>query len=279
MGPQQLEARRAFFAHLVTANAGVSDRRVPDAFAATPSERSVGPGPWRVYTPLGYIDTPSADPSFLYQNITIALESEGSINNGQPTLHAFCLAALKLQQGDTIVHIGAGTGHYTALLANLTGPTGVIEAFEIEPRLAERAAANLADLENVKVHSRSGSGAPLPSCDAIFVNAGATGPLDSWLDALRPGGRLIFPMTPAEGAGAMLLITRRSDTLFEARFLCRALFIPCAGARDRAIAHVLSEAFQCKDLKAVRSFRRHTPPDDTCWLEGPGWWLSTAANE
>jgi len=168
VGPQQLEARRAFFAHLVTANAVVSDRRVPDAFAATPSERSVGPGPWRVYTPLGYIDTPSADPSFLYQNITIALESEGSINNGQPTLHAFCLAALKLQQGDTIVHIGAGTGHYTALLANLTGPTGVIEAFEIEPRLAERAAANLADLENVKVHSRSGSGAPLPSCAALI---------------------------------------------------------------------------------------------------------------
>ena len=50
----RLEAHSAFYAKLVTANAGVpqSDRLVA-AFAAVPRERFVGPGPWRVFTPGG----------------------------------------------------------------------------------------------------------------------------------------------------------------------------------------------------------------------------------
>lgn len=272
----RLHSFRAFYASLVTAKAGVADQRLKAAFASTPRERFLGSGPWRVLTPVGYIQTPSADPAFLYQDITVALEDEGSINNGQPTLHALCIAALKIKEGETIVHIGAGTGYYTALLAKLAGPAGLVEAFEIELRLAERIVANLADLTNVMVRNCSGSDIRLPTCDAIYVNAGATSPLDTWLDALRRGGRLLFPLTPVEGNGAMLWIKRTPKDHFEARFLCPVMFIPCSGARDEALGQRLSEAFQHKDLKAVRSLRRNTPPDETCWFEGPGWWLSTA---
>ena len=62
-------------------------------------------------------------------------------------------------------------------------------------------------------------------CDAIYVSAGATLPLDSWADALRPNGRLLFPLTPgdrpsgAPGAGAMLLPTRVSADDFRALHL------------------------------------------------------------
>ena len=69
----------------------------------------------------------------------------------------------------------------------------------------------LAEFPYVTVHGRSGTEGPLPECDVLYVNAGATGPLDVWLDALRPKGRLLFPMTPGEGAGAMLLITKQED--------------------------------------------------------------------
>lgn len=50
-----LEAKRTFFAQLITANAGVVDREgsLVNAFAAVPRERFVGPGPWKVFTPLG----------------------------------------------------------------------------------------------------------------------------------------------------------------------------------------------------------------------------------
>jgi protein-L-isoaspartate(D-aspartate) O-methyltransferase len=275
---ERLKSCRTFFANLVTASAGISsDSRLTAAFASTPRERFLGSGPWRVFTPIGYIHTPSDDPAFLYQDITVALEEEGSINNGQPALHAFCLAALNIQEGEAIVHIGAGTGYYTTLLSKLTGPTGSLDAFEVESRLAERATSNLADLTNVKVHNCSGSDTRLPMCDVIYVNAGATAPRDTWLDALRPGGRLLFPLTPAQGHGAMLLVKRTSTDNFEARFLCLAMFMPCAGARDDRVALRLSDAFKRGDLSVVRSLRRSTPPDETCWFPGPNWWLSTAA--
>jgi len=276
---ERLEAHRSFFANLVTASAGLrgpGSSRLVAALASTPRERFVGPGPWRVFTAAGYVETPTDDPAFLYQDVTVALKAEGQINNGQPMLHALCLATLNPQEGEAAVHVGAGTGYYTALLAQLVGPTGSVVAYEIEPDLAQRATANLADLSQVTVHARSASEGPLPDCDVLYVSAGATGPLDSWLDALRPGGRLLVPLTPAQGAGAMLLVTRGEADRFEARFVCRAMFIPCAGARDEETAQRLSEAFKREDLKDVKSLRRGTPPDETCWCAGQGWWLSTA---
>jgi len=180
---ERLQLFRTFFADLITASSGASDPRLKAAFASISRERFLGNGPWRVFTAGGYIKTPSDDPAFLYQDITVALEDSGSINNGQPVLHSHCLGALRIQEGETIVHIGAGTGYYTAVLSKLVGPSGTVEAYEIEPRLSERAVRNLTDFENVVVHPRSGTSGPLPVCDVIYVSAGATGPINSWLDA------------------------------------------------------------------------------------------------
>jgi protein-L-isoaspartate(D-aspartate) O-methyltransferase len=275
---KRLEAHRAFFARLMTATAGlpVGDGRLVAAFAATPRERFVGSGPWKVFTAAGYIETPSDDPAFLYQDVTVALKPEEQINNGQPTLHAVGLAALNPQEGETAVHVGAGTGYYTAVLAHLVGATGSVFAYELAEDLARRAMDNLADLPQVTAHHRSGTEGPLPDCDVLYVSAGATAPLEAWLDALRPGGRLLFPLTPAQGIGGMLLVTRRTAHQYEARFVCRAMFIPCAGARDDETAQKLTEAFKRDDIRDVRSLRRDTSPDETCWCSGRGWWLSTA---
>lgn len=281
---ERLQAHRSFFASLITAAAGVPahEGRLAAAFASTPRERFVGNGPWKVPSPIGYVETPTDDPAFLYQDITIALKEAAAINapintpinNGQPTLHAVCLAALKPQEGETVLHVGAGTGYYTAVLARLVGAAGSVLAYEIEPDLAQRAASCLADLPQVTVHDRSGAEGPLPDCDLIYVNAGASAPLDVWLDALRPGGRLLFPLMPAQGPGGMLLVTHTSPDHLAARFVCRALFIPCIGARDEETAEKLSSAFKRDDV--VRSLHRGTPPGETCWCSGRGWWLSTS---
>lgn len=273
----RLEAHRLFFARLVTASAGVpaTEERLVDAFASTPRERFVGDGPWQVFTRMGYIQTPSDDPALLYQDVTVALKKDQQINNGQPTLHAVCLAALGVKEGESVVHIGAGTGYYTALLARLTGSTGSVTAYEIDLELAERARENLADLAQVTVHSRSGTEGGLPACDVIYVNAGATAPQDVWLSSLRPGGRLLFPLAPPQAPGAMLLVTRTESDRFAARFVCGAMFIPCVGACDDETAQKLSVAFRRGDLAAVRLLRRGASPDATCWCAGSGWWLST----
>jgi protein-L-isoaspartate(D-aspartate) O-methyltransferase len=271
----QLEELRLHFGNLVTAHAGTSPgSRVAEVFASTPRENFVGPGPWRLFTASGYIDTPSSDPAFLYQDVTIALKPESGINNGQPSLHALCLAALGVKAGETIVHMGAGTGYYTALLAKLTGPKGRVFAFEIDPELANRAGNNLRDLSQVIVAAQSGSAGSLPPCDVVYVNAGATAPLDVWLDALLPGGRLLFPLTPDKGAGGMLLVTRSGQNAFPARFLCQVMFIPCVGARDEETERKLAKAFRGGGFETVQSLRRGSDPDESCWVSGKGWWLS-----
>jgi len=280
---ERLEAHRTFYANLITAMAGVPEERLAAAFAETPRERFLGPGPWKVFTAGGYITTPTDDPAFLYQDVTVALSEESKINNGQPVLHAANLAALNPQPGETVLHVGAGTGYYTALLARLVAPGGQVFAYEIHPALAERAQANLAGMPDVTVYARSGAEGTLPAANVVYVNAGATAPLENWLDALRPGGRLLFPLTPdgpggAPGAGGMLLITRTPAERFDARFLMPVMFISCAGARDEETARKLAEAFKRGDMRNVRSLLRHTPPDETCWCAGNGWWLSTAAN-
>jgi len=280
---ERLEAHRTFFANLITASVGQQGGRLTAAFASTFRERFTGPGPWKILSLAGYIETPSDDPAFLYQNFAVALLPEKRINNGEPILHAACLASLDIKEGETIVHVGAGSGYYTALLAKLTGPTGQVFAYELEPVLVQRATTNLADLPNVTVYSRSGAEGPLPDCDVIYINAGATAPLDIWLDSLRAGGRLMFPLTPAEGpggmpgAGGMLQVTKISPQRFDASFVCPVLFIPCVGARDEETAKKLSEAFKRGDSRKVQSLRRDSSPDESCWCSGNGWWLSTAS--
>jgi protein-L-isoaspartate(D-aspartate) O-methyltransferase len=276
-----LEAHRTFFAELITASAGVPHSRLTSAFACTPRERYLGPGPWKVFSGHGYTLTPSADPTLVYQDVVIALEEERGLNNGQPSLHAHCLAALDVREGESVVHIGAGTGYYTAVLAALTSASGKVFAYEIGADLARRAAANLAHLSQVTVVGLSGAEGSLPESDVIYVSAGATAPLDLWLDALRPAGRLLFPLTPSGngenmGMGKMLLVTRVTEERFDARFVCPVMIFPCFGGRDEETAKKLAEAFRRAPGSDVRSLHRKTPPDESCWCAGNGWWLSTS---
>ena len=46
------------------------------------------------------------------------------LNNGEPSLHATSMAAADPAASETVVHIGAGTGYYTAILASVRGEAG-----------------------------------------------------------------------------------------------------------------------------------------------------------
>jgi protein-L-isoaspartate(D-aspartate) O-methyltransferase len=269
---------RGFFARYVTARAGVQDPRIEAAFAAVPREDFAGPGPWSVAVPgFGYIRTPDDDIAFLYQDTLLAIDPARGINIGEPSLHARCLEALTLEHGETVLQVGAGVGYYTAILAQLAGEEGRVCGFEIEPDLATRAALNLAGLAGVEVQARSGIAAGLPRADAIYVNAGAPAPIRFWLDALLPGGRLVFPLQASGAFGAMLRVQRpRRGAAWPARFICTAGFIPCQGSQDEELERRLAAAFADGGWQAVRSLRLDKPAEATCWFAGEGWWLSTA---
>ena len=118
---ERIEAHRAFFARFVAARAGVSaDSELAEAFRTTPRERFVGGPPWRILTRHGFVEAPRDDPAFLYQDVVVSLDADG-LNNGEPSLHAMCIATLRPMKGDRIVHVGAGTGYYTTILAKLVG--------------------------------------------------------------------------------------------------------------------------------------------------------------
>ncbi len=268
---------RTFYANLIVRSTGSSNERLIAAFSSVEREHYVGKGPWPIAVIDGYVPTISDDPRLLYQDILVGLATDRGINNGQPSFHANFLDACAPVDGELVVHIGAGTGYYTAILAALVGPTGNVVAFESQADLADRARDNLKHLPNVTVLSDSGSEAHLPNADVIYVNAGATHPLASWLDALNVGGRLIFPLTPNDELGCMLLVTRATPASYAASVVARVAIFPCAGARDDFASKALAAALETQSIKTVQSLHRGTNPDSTAWCIGTDWWLSTAA--
>ena len=148
-------------------------------------------------------------------------------------------------------------------------------AYEIAPDIAARAAANLARYPQVEVRARSGV-EDLPQADAIYVNAAASHPVRAWLDALKPGGRLVFPLQAAGSSGAMLIVTRpEHGEAWPARLLTRVVFIPCEGAQDAEMGRKLDQAFRRGGQAGVRSLRFGSEPSETDWVRGDGWALST----
>ena len=280
-----IEEARRHYAEELRFTARLGSRVIVDAFATVPRERFLGPGPWRVLSPMAmpeYWTTQDADPRHLYHDVLIAIDEERRLNNGQPSLWARMYDHLKLNRDDHVVHVGAGAGYYSAILAQIVGRVGRVTAIEIDPILAARAKENLAaGWPQATVIAADGFlFQPDRPADAIVVNAGVTHFSPVWLDALEAeNGRLLVPLTNAERWGGFLIITRRAgdSCRYPARFIGRVGIIPCVGERDPAAEERLSAALARGDFTAIRSLRRAPDePDHTCWLAGEGWWLSTA---
>jgi protein-L-isoaspartate(D-aspartate) O-methyltransferase len=186
-----------------------------------------------------------------------------------------------------VVHVGAGTGYYTAIMAHLVGPSGKVTAIEYEPSLAAWASENLASLDNVTVVEGDGATIDFGPADVIYVNAGATPPAERWLDGLKDGGRLILPLTrvkQTEGNvrhGRVFRIERRGGDYF-AQSVTGVAVYPCEGCgRDPACEAALAAAIE-RDIESgiegsrqvTRLHRGNEVPEERCWLPGPGWALA-----
>src|ERR1700722_788590 len=150
-----LEVQRRFYARLVTAKGGVFEPRIVEAFATIRREQFLGKGPWDICVKDTYLSSETDDPGILYQDILVAIDREHGVHNGEPSLHAMSVGAALPQAAERVIHVGAGTGYYTAILAHLVGPAGRVHAYEIDVDLAQRAAQNLSEWVAVTVHARS----------------------------------------------------------------------------------------------------------------------------
>ena len=127
--------------------------------------------------------------------------------NSQPRTVEDMLRLLDVHPGHRVLDVGAGSGWTTALLADLTGPTGSVRGVELEPDLVRFGGANLAATgqpwATIVAATPGVLGVPEHApYDRILVSAGARRLPQELVDQLGPEGRLVIPV-----AGTMLLVT------------------------------------------------------------------------
>jgi protein-L-isoaspartate(D-aspartate) O-methyltransferase len=274
----ELSIIRAAYAKQTLAAAGVVDNvRLEAALSATRREDFLGAGPWRMLRRFqDYVTTPDADPVYLYTDDLVGILPERRINNGQPSLHAHLIHQASPRAGEHVVHIGAVTG------------------IEYEPELAARAKTNSATYPNVDIIEGDGALVSFGTAEVIYVNAGCTRPVESWLERLADGGRLILPMTSdqsfaakdqgssakslerIERAGAVFRIERSGED-YLARWISGVAIFPCAGNRDEVSERALADSFAKGGWhKVTRLYRNQEIPEERCSVRGSGWCLAYA---
>jgi protein-L-isoaspartate(D-aspartate) O-methyltransferase len=284
------DARR-FFAEEIRVCANIRSRRIADALAIVPRERFLPPGPWLI---RGVGDaagparwTEDADPRHVYHDVAIALDPERNLYNGQPSLIARWLDSLGLDEGQHVVHVGCGAGYFTAIIGHVVGPSGRVDAMDVDADLVARAQANLAGQKWVHARQSNGASDFSEDVDAIIVHAGATHVLDVWLDAMANGGRLLVPLTveipgmpDSIGKGLMILVTRNGND-WQARALgtMPVAIYSLKGLREDKLGAALGQAMMSGALmKATRVRRDAHEPSGSCVVHGPSTCLSQASD-
>ena len=169
-------------------------------------------------------------------------------------------------------------------MGECAGPGGRVVAFEVDGALAGEAARRLASRPWIETRHGDASGPLGETFDAMLINAGVTHPLDSWLDALAPGGRMMLPLTaamgPTLGKGLVLLVTRGAAGEFSAGTVTIVAVYSALGIRDPEMNERIGRAMMGGPARwmAVKRLRRDThEPDGSCWLHGPSCCFSTDA--
>ena len=149
-GPiDRLAEARALFGRMMAAASGSADPRIGQVFEILPREAFLPPGPgtcWsgsamsRRQAPIPCISTATRW-SRSIRSAASTMASRSSMRPGSEPL--------RRSPGETVIHIGAGGGYYTAMLSMLVEPGGKVFAYEIDARLAEMARRNLEPYGNV----------------------------------------------------------------------------------------------------------------------------------
>jgi protein-L-isoaspartate(D-aspartate) O-methyltransferase len=145
----------------------------------------------------------------------------------QPYIVAFMTEALHLDEDETVLEVGTGSGYQAAVLAEIASR---VYSIEIVAPLAEEAGKRLQDVGYTNVQVRAGDGyqgwpeaAPF---DAIIVTAAAPRIPEPLKEQLRDGGRLVIPV--GDAWQELVVLTRRGDRFDEKRVL-PVRFVPMTG--------------------------------------------------
>ncbi len=131
-----------------------------------------------------------------------------------PRVEARLLQELRLQPGENVLEVGAGSGYMAALMAHMAHPAGRVTTLEIRPALAAMARANLqrAGISNAQVIEADGAKghAAHAPFDAIVLSGSVADVPAALLAQLKIGGRLVA-IVGQEPVMRALLITRIAE--------------------------------------------------------------------
>jgi protein-L-isoaspartate(D-aspartate) O-methyltransferase len=242
------------------------------AFTTVPRERFLPPGPWKMRDMSGTWMTEDANPDHVYRDTSIAVDATRDLYNGQPSTVARWLDAVAIHPGDRILHVGCGSGYFTAILAATVGPRGAVYAIDVDGPLTRAARENLKDWPWVTVQHGDGITGLPKDIDVVVLHAGASHIRQEWLACTRPGARMLAPITvdfaamgPTLGKG-LTFVLKRGNEEWSARSLSFVAIYSMQSARDANQATTFGMAMQRRDWETVTRLRTDShKPGPTCW--------------
>jgi len=148
-------------------------------------------------------------------------------NLAAPFLTALMLHLAEVRPGDVVLETGTDTGYLAALLVRLGAR---VASVEILPELVALARRLLADQPADRLAIAEGDGydgwPERGPFDAIIVKEAVDHLPPPLLAQLKPGGRLVLPLGPADGPQHLTVVIRRPDDRFELRRVLPVRFSP-----------------------------------------------------
>ena len=146
-----------------------------------------------------------------------------------PHMVAMMCDYLKLERGDKVLEIGAGSGYHAAVIAELIGTEGRVYTVERLPLLVDFSTRNLRDAgyKNVVVVSGDGTlGLPEHApFDKICVTCAAPSVPPPLLEQLKIGGKMVIPI--GRYIQELYLVEKKNG--IEKQSKCEVAFVPLIG--------------------------------------------------
>lgn len=203
----------------------LSDARLLAAFRAVPRD----------------VFLPGLSPEQAYADTAIAVKwgpgREAISSSSQPSMMAIMLEQLRLQEGQRVLEVGAGTGYNAALMAHVVGPAGAVVSVDVDEDLVVAARAHLAaaGARSVTVVRADGTlGWPQDApYDRIIVTAAAPDVETAWREQLARGGRLVAPIEVGGGQQSVAYQDVDGELRVESRHDCTFMVLRSpTGAAD-----------------------------------------------